>query len=136
MKSYRPSGWTTGDPMIEVISCDESKPPFEMHRIELKPDGFDVHFTLPLEEATVPADQISIRQFHYLYWAEYGSDRQDVVKLPVNRVTLSADRRKLSIRVPVARNNIYEIDLGALRSADGIELQNNFAFYTLNELVQ
>jgi len=42
----------------------------------------------------------------------------------------------LSIRVPVARNNIYEIDVGALRSTDGIELHNNFAFYTLNELAQ
>ena len=122
--------------MIEVISCDESSPPFEMHRIELKPDGFDVHFTLPLEESAVSADRISVRQFHYLYWAEYGSDRQDVVQLPVKRATVSADRRTLSIRVPVARNNVYEIDFGALRSADGIELQNNFAFYTLNELVQ
>jgi putative heme-binding domain-containing protein len=129
-------GWTTGDPMIEVISCDESNPPFEMHRIELKPDGFDVHFTLPLAAAEVPADQITVRQFHYLYWAEYGSDRQDNIKLPVKRVTISSDRRTLSIRVPVARNNVYEIDLGALRSADGTELQNNFAFYTLNELVQ
>lgn len=42
----------------------------------------------------------------------------------------------LSIRVPVARNNIYEIDVGALGSTDGTELQNNFAFYTLNELAQ
>ena len=46
------------------------------------------------------------------------------------------DRRMLSIRVPVARNNIYEIDVGALGSTDGTELQNNFAFYTLNELAQ
>ncbi len=81
-------GWTTGEPMIEVVSYDESSPPFEMHRIELKPDGFDVHFTLPLEESTVSADRISVRQFHYLYWAEYGSDRQDVVQLPGNRSRL------------------------------------------------
>ena len=127
-------GWTTGDPMIEVISYDKQTMPFEIGRIELRPGGFDVHFTLPLAEATVPVDQINVRQFHYLYWAEYGSDRQDNIKLPVNRVMISADRKTLSIDVPVARDNVYEIDLGLLRGVGGVELQNNFAFYTVNEL--
>ena len=129
-------GWTAGDPMIEVISYDAAQPPFEMQRIELKPHGFDVHFTQPLSDADIPIKQIAIRQFHYLYWAEYGSDRQGNKRLPVQRLSLSADRRTLSITVPVEKNNVYEIDLGAVRSADGLELQNNFAFYTLNELVK
>jgi putative heme-binding domain-containing protein len=129
-------GWTAGDPMIEVISYDATQPPFEMLRIELTPTGFDVHFTQPLSDIAIPLEQIAIRQFHYLYWAEYGSDRQDNRRLPVERLSLSADRHTLSITVPVAQDNVYEVDLGAVLSADGIELQNNFAFYTLNELVK
>jgi cytochrome c len=107
-----------------------------MQRIELKPTGFDVHFTLPLAETAVPVDQVTVRQFHYLYWAEYGSDRQDNIKLRVNDVTVSEDRKTLSIKVPVVKDNVYEIDLGLLRSADDVELQNNFGFYTVNELAQ
>ena len=129
-------GWTAGDPMIEIISYDATQPPFEMQRIELTPHGFDVHFTQPLSDAVIPLEQIAIRQFHYLYWAEYGSDRQDNRRLPVQRLSLSTDSRTLSITVQVAKNNVYEIDLGAVQSADGLELQNNFAFYTLNELVK
>jgi putative heme-binding domain-containing protein len=129
-------GWTTGEPIIEVISHDKTKLPFEMQRIELKPTGFDVHFTLPLAETAVPVDQVTVRQFHYLYWAEYGSDRQDNIKLRVNDVTVSEDRKTLSIKVPVVKDNVYEIDLGLLRSADDVELQNNFGFYTVNELAQ
>lgn len=129
-------GWTAGDPMIEVISYDATQPAFEMHRIELMPYGFDVHFTQPLSDAVIPREQIVIRQFHYLYWAEYGSDRQDNTRVPVQRLALSPDRQTLSINVPVAKDNVYEIDLGNLQSIGGIELQNHFAFYTLNELVK
>lgn len=129
-------GWTTGDPIIEVISHDEAMPPFEMHRIQLTPDGFDVHFTLPLAQNVVPVDQVTVRQFHYLYWAEYGSDRQNNIQLPVNDVTVSNGRKTLSIKVSVSKDNVYEIDLGPLRSADDIELQNNFGFYTVNELAK
>ena len=127
-------GWTAGDSMIEVISYDPKKPPFEMQRIELKPDGFDIHFTSPLAEASLPEGQVRIKQFHYLYWAEYGSDRQDNLRLPIQRLQVSADRKTLSVQLPLTKNRVYEIDLGLLRSAEGLELQNNFAYYTLNEL--
>jgi putative heme-binding domain-containing protein len=129
-------GWTTGDPIIEVISHDKEQPPFEMQRIELTRTGFDVHFTLPLAQAAVPVDQVTVRQFRYLYWAEYGSDRQDNVQLPVQRLTVSEDRKTLSISVSISKDNVYEIDLGPLHSADGVDLQNNFGFYTVNELAQ
>ena len=129
-------GWTVGDPIIEVISFDETKPPFEMHRIELKPNGFDVHFTQPIQAADLASDQITVRQFHYLYWAEYGSDRQDVVEQSINNIAISPDRRTISIQVPISKDKIYEIDLGTLESASGIELKNNFAFYTINELAK
>lgn len=128
-------GWTKGDPMIEVISYDTTATPFEMHRIELTKHGFDIHFTQPIENATALAEQISVRRFHYIYWAEYGSDRQDNSTIPLKRIDLSKDGKTLSLAIPLERNKVYEIDLGPLRSAKGAVLQNNFAYYTLNELV-
>ena len=122
--------------MIEIIAYDDAAPPFEMQRIELTARGFDVHFTQPLAKGEIPVEQVVVRRFGYLYWAEYGSDRQNNIPLPVQTLSVSADRRTLSIAIPVNRAHVYEIDVGNVRSADGLELQNHFAFYTLNELVE
>lgn len=129
-------GWTTGDPMIEVISFDKEKPPFEMQRIELTASGFDIHFTQPIGDAEIVNDQLNIKRFHYLYWAEYGSDRQDNQSVPIQQIRVSLDRQTLSINIPLMKDKIYEIDLGQIQSASGLELKNNFAYYTLNELLK
>ena len=129
-------GWTTGDPIIEVISFDSAQSPFEMHRIQLTPGGFDIHFTQPLADSAIPNEQIIVRQFHYLYWGEYGSDRQDLTEIPIESTSLSSDRRTLHIALPVAKNKVYEFNLGMIRSSKGQELKNNYAFYTLNELAK
>jgi hypothetical protein len=129
-------GWTTGDPMIEVIAFDKSNVPFEMQRIELTESGFDIHFTQPMAAGQKFRDQISIKRFHYLYWAEYGSDRQDYESVELQSLHLSSDRRVLSICLPLDQDKVYEMDLGPIQSASGIELKNNFAYYTLNELLK
>ena len=129
-------GWTTGDPMVEVITFDKRKVPFEMQRIELTESGFDIHFTQPMAVGQRVRDQISIKRFHYLYWAEYGSDRQDYESVELQSLDLSSDRKVLSIGLRLEQNKIYEMDLGPIKSASGIELKNNFAYYTLNELLK
>jgi putative heme-binding domain-containing protein len=129
-------GWTTGNPMIEVISYDGQTNPFEMHRIRLTRTGFAVDFTAPVDQAALDEVAISIKRFHYLYWAEYGSDRQDVRQLLVNKPQLTSDGLTLHLPVAVDQGHVYEIDLGLLQTIDGTPLQNNFAFYTVNEVRQ
>jgi len=129
-------GWTTGDPIIEVIKYDPANPPFEMQRIELTKNGFDIHFTQPVAEPRSDAFQIDVKHFHYLYWAEYGSDRQDYQPVSIEKIQLSPDRKTLSLTVPLKQDKVYEIDLGFIKSTQGSELKNNFAYYTLNELQQ
>ena len=75
-----------------------------------------------------------MKSFHYLYWAEYGSDRQEYGPVEITRAKLADDRQTLSIEVPLTKDKVFEIDLGRIVSASGLELQNNYAFYTLNEL--
>jgi putative heme-binding domain-containing protein len=127
-------GWTTGEPIIETVSYDGTSTPFEMQRVALTPHGFDIHFTQPVADDG-DGDAVTVQEFHYLYWAEYGSDRQDVRALPVEKPKLSEDRTVLSLRLPVKAGKVYELDLGYVEAASGAILENNVAFYTVNEVL-
>jgi glucose/arabinose dehydrogenase len=127
-------GWTTGEPIIETVSYDDTSTPFEMQRVALTPHGFDIYFTQPVADA-VGGDAMTVREFHYLYWAEYGSDRQEVRVLSVEQADLSEDHAVLSLRLPVEAGKVYELDLGYVEAESGAILENNVAFYTVNEVL-
>lgn len=128
-------GWTPGEPAIEVISYDASKTPFEIQRIELTRDGFDLHFTQPLASSEIPVTSISVTEFRYKYWDTYGSEPFDEAEIPVRAVDLSNERRTLSLKLPLQAEYIYNIQLPELASANGLLLDNNFGIYTLNQLL-
>ena len=56
--------------------------------------------------------------------------------MELQSLELSSDRKVLSIGLRLEQNKVYEMDLGPIKSASGIELKNNFAYYTLNELLK
>jgi len=128
-------GWTPGEPAIEIISYDPSTTPFEMQRIELTRDGFDVHFTQPLENDSIEAAAISIQEFRYQYWDTYGSEPFDETSVPVRSASVSQGKTKLSITVPRQEGYVYYIELPELQSASGLSLDNNYGVYTLNQLL-
>lgn len=128
-------GWVSGAPAIEVIRYQPGSLPFEMHRIELTKEGFDVHFTEPLGSGTVAADRIAVTEFQYQYWDTYGSERFHEAGVPVGQVTVSPDRKTLSMKLPLKADFIYELKFEGLTSQSGRSLENNFAFYTLNQLL-
>lgn len=56
------------------------KVPFEMHRIEAKPDGFVIHFTRPAAAGTLEnADSFGVKAFTYIHQSSYGSPKVDSV---------------------------------------------------------
>lgn len=128
-------GWVTGDPAIEIIRHDSRAIPFEMHHIALTKDGFAIHFTAPLGPRAPAAPDVAITEFHYEYWATYGSERFREALVPVSNVQLSADRTILTFRLPRKAGFIYELQLPELVSQSGLTLVNNFAYYTLNRLL-
>lgn len=128
-------GWVAGDPAIEIISFDEGKTPFEMHRIELTKAGFDIHFTEPLANTTIEPAEISITEFQYEYWDTYGSERFREATVPVIKTNIANDRSTLSLHLPLKAGFVYEIQLPELTSGSKLGLQNNFAYYTLNQLL-
>ena len=128
-------GWTPGEPAIEIIAYDDSKIPFEIHRIALAKDGFDIHFTQPIKASQISAADIFVGNYQYEYWDGYGSEPINERVIPVTRTTLSSDRKTLSITLLLQADSIYQIELPELESTSGLVLENNFGIYTLNQLL-
>lgn len=127
-------GWTGGDSYIEVIRFDPEKTPFEMQRIQLSKDGFDIHFTQALAKP-IEAKEILVTEFRYQYWSQYGSEPFDVKTIPVTTSQLSDDKSTLALNFPRKEGFLYTIQFADLTSAAGLRLQNNYGIYTLNKLL-
>lgn len=112
------------------------KQPFEINRITINPDGFDVTFTKPVELTTGnTADNYAISAFTHPYHSGYGGPEIDLHK-PVVKSALLADDG-LSARISLEKLEpgfVYELDLARLRSRDMEELLHRNAFYTVNEV--
>jgi len=128
-------GWTPGDPAVEIIRFDDTKIPFEMHRIELTRNGFEIHFTQALGTESINAVDVEITEYEYKYWDGYGSEPVEENAVPITALQKSSDGRRISIEVPRRAGAIYQIQLPTLVSASGLQLDNNYGVYTLNQLL-
>jgi hypothetical protein len=110
--------------------------PFEIQTMEATPDGFRLTFTEPLEAGVTPEPtQFVMNGYTYLYQQAYGSPETDTLPVKVEQVTVSDDRRRVTLRcVGLRAGYVHELALGALRSATGQALRYNRAYYTLNRI--
>jgi hypothetical protein len=112
------------------------KVPCEIHTMRLTKEGFDLTFTKPLDRAS--ADRLagySLQSFTHYYWGTYGSPEVDRRAEKVQAVTVSADRRKVSLAVTGFRpGRVYELHLDGVKSADGDAVLHPEAYYTLNDV--
>jgi glucose/arabinose dehydrogenase len=110
--------------------------PFEIHSMKLTRTGFDLVFTKPLDLKT--AERLaaySLQSFTHYYWGTYGSPEVDRKGEKVQGVTVSSDRRTVSLAVSGFRKGrIYELHLDGIRSAAGDAVLHPEAYYTLNEV--
>ncbi len=76
------------------------KVPFEIHEMHARTDGFEVTFTQPVDAATAgnPASY-SMREFTYIYRAEYGSPEVDDVLPKITAAVVSADKRLVRLTI-------------------------------------
>jgi hypothetical protein len=112
------------------------KMPFEIKRITIELDGFNVIFTKPVESTigSSPSSYV-LSAFTHPYHAGYGGPEIEPQKPAVTSVKLAEDG--LSARLTLEKLEpgfVYELDLVALRSRDGEELLHRNAFYTVNEV--
>ena len=131
--AYGCRGWgpaTQG--LQEVVWSGET--PFEMQKIQLCSDGFEITFTKPLADQDL-SKAISIQSYYYLYHHTYGSPITDGKQLDCVGTSLSPDRKVLKIRTTALEaGRIYEFKLNGVIASDSDPLANNEAYYTLNRL--
>ncbi len=110
--------------------------PFEVERITITSDGFDVRFTLPVEpEIAADPSSWALGTFTHIYRQGYGGPEVDQTTPEVRSAEVSDDGRSVRITLnELKRGHVHEFDLTALRSAMGMELLHKDAYYTVNEV--
>ncbi len=127
-------GWA-GDEGIQRIVFT-GKQPVDVYSMNLTKDGFELTFTQEVDVTTASnLNNYSFRHYYYEYHQKYGSDQFDVQAVPVTHVTVSPDRKKVSLSLHTLKPGyIYELNLGNIQSATGEPLANKLICYTLNQL--
>jgi len=110
--------------------------PFEVKEINIRPDGFLLTFTLPVDPA-VAADpaNYAVSTYTHVYQGGYGSPEVDQTEPRVLKAVPSADG--LSVRLTLAKielGHIHEFDFAKVRGRDGAPLLHTKAYYTVNEI--
>jgi hypothetical protein len=109
------------------------KTPFEMYDMKIKPDGFDITFTEPLDKSTA-ADvaNYNMTTFRYIYRAEYGSPEVDQTTPTIKKAEVSADGKAVHLVVDgLQLGAVHELHVPNLRSEAGLPLLHSVAYYTL-----
>jgi azurin/glucose/arabinose dehydrogenase len=112
------------------------KIPFEAHRVEARPDGFEITFTSPVDRATASdAASYGVNSFIYMYHHIYGSPVINQVTHGIRSVVVSADGLHARLVLDSLRQGyIFEIKMAGVRSADALPLLHDFGYYTVNEI--
>ncbi|MVM28769.1 hypothetical protein GO755_01900 [Spirosoma sp. HMF4905] len=113
--------------------------PLDIMAMKLTPNGFNLTFTQPIDEATArDLTNYNFRSYYYEYHRAYGSPQMDVQAVPVSSIQLSADRKTVSLTLGGLKSNrIYELTLGNLQANNGQKkLMNHLVCYTLNRLMK
>lgn len=124
-----------GDTGIQRIVFT-GKPPVDIYSMRITDEGFDLHFTQPMDEATL-RDTVNyqFRHYYYEYHLKYGSDQFDVQHVNVKGIGVSDGGKTVSLKLEHLKPGyIYELTLGDLKSEAGEVLNNRLICYTVNTL--
>lgn len=112
------------------------KTPFELREIKIRPDGFLIIFTLPVDPVVAAKPETyALTTYTHIYSAGYGSPEVDHTTPSVTRVEVMPDA--LSVRLVVKgiqEGHIHDFYLPNMRSQSREPLLHNRAYYTVNEI--
>jgi hypothetical protein len=99
-----------------------------------RPDGFVVTFTKEVDAKSAgDIASYKVETFTYLYRADYGSPEVDQTKPTVDKATVGADKKSVRLYVSqLQEGHIHTLTAAGVRSADGLPLLHNVAYYTMN----
>ncbi len=110
--------------------------PFEVKEINIRKDGFVVHFTLPVEKdsASNPGSY-GVTTYTHIYHAGYGSPEVDHNTPRVTSVVPSGDGLSVYVKLDrITEDHIHDFDFSKLTAEDGRPLLHSKAYYTVNEI--
>jgi glucose/arabinose dehydrogenase len=110
------------------------KVPFEIHEMTAKPDGFELTFTKEIDPKTAgDKNSYKMETYTYIYRSDYGSPEVDRTHPSVDKVTVGADNKSVRIYLSkLEEGHIHQLTAAGVRSADGLPLLHDMAYYTMN----
>jgi hypothetical protein len=110
--------------------------PFEIKEINIKKDGFLVHFTKPVDgRVAARTDAYTVTTYTHNYAAGYGSPEVDQTTPKVTKAVPAADGLSVMVHLDnIVEGHIHDFDLGTMKSKDGEPLLHTKAYYTVNEI--
>lgn len=129
-------GWA-GSRGIQKITW-KGKTHLDIMAMNLTKTGFDLTFTLPLnEDAAKDLANYKFKRYSYEYHQAYGSKQFDLQEIPVKSLKLSADHKKVSIELAdMKAGYVYELQAGDLKTNDEKYLFNKIICYSLNKTLE
>jgi hypothetical protein len=124
-----------GDTGIQRIVFT-GKDPVDVSTMSISDEGFDLHFTQPMDAAMLlDTSNYHFRHYYYEYHLKYGSDQFDVQKVNIKDIKVSDRGKTASLKLENLKPGyIYELTLGKLKSQHGEALENRLVCYTVNVL--
>ncbi|TDV47858.1 family 16 glycoside hydrolase [Actinophytocola oryzae] len=112
---------------------------FDIKAMRAVAGGFELEYTQPLSTATAQevASKYQAQQWRYVPTSAYGGPKVDAETVPVTSATVSADRRKVTLKMSnlKAGRVVYVRSPRSFTSESGEQLWSTEAWYTLNALV-
>ena len=111
--------------------------PMDVYTMNITPNGFDLTFTRPVDEALAShPENYQFQRYYYAYHEDYGSDRMDITKVDVKTVDISEDGKKVSLTLSeMIPGYVYDLTIQNLKSKKGVALKNSRLFYTANHVL-
>jgi hypothetical protein len=112
--------------------------PFEVKEINIRPDGFLITFTKPVNAAlAAQPENYALTTYTHIYHAAYGSPEVDHTTPRILSATPAADGLSVRLRLDkITEDHIHDFDLGKITSREHESLLHRKAYYTVNEIPQ
>ena len=110
--------------------------PFEMQSIHVRPRGFRIIFTTPVDRKTTEhVASYRLEHYRYEYTGAYGSPELDRTTVKIDRVDVAVDGRSVELTTAaLVKDRVYMISASGVRSPKGEKLVHATGAYTLNEV--
>ena len=110
------------------------KTPFEILEMRIKPDGFELEFTKPVDPKTATdLASYSLKTYTYVFQAKYGSPEVDHTNPVIKSATLAKDGKTVKLVVDGLQvGHVHELKSAGLKAKEsGHPLLHDLAYYTL-----